>query len=347
MKSRLRSLPMLATMLVFVQYIFQEICMRIYYVHFSCQPTPQLQNYSRLWMIPHQENWIGHFVSVYAQTSRRAAAMTGRLSGSITWVKEVASECESMKVSPIEKCWLAKKMHLNLTRLWRMWLKLSTTVKYMPLTHMCSRSSVRRRTPSTHLPYTEVRRLSKGGSLARVFDLWEPLQRFLLEKQSPLAAHFRDTEWVATLAYLCDIFNPLNKLNLSLQGRTTTVIKSADKVAAFKAKLEWWGATSEPGFMCWDFWHISNISRDFEEPEPGPTFSQLVHGHLSQISEEFKHYFPTTKDPRPGKEWICNPFVNEPGESTLSVPEEDQLLEIANDGGLKSMCETTSNLHTF
>ena len=27
--------------------------------------------------------------------------------------------------------------------------------------------------------------------------------------------------------------------------------------------------------------------------------------------------------------------------------EEDQLLEIANDGGLKSMFETTSNLHMF
>ena len=27
--------------------------------------------------------------------------------------------------------------------------------------------------------------------------------------------------------------------------------------------------------------------------------------------------------------------------------EEDQLLEIANDGGFKSMFETTSNLHTF
>ena len=32
---------------------------------------------------------------------------------------------------------------------------------------------------------------------------------------------------------------------------------------------------------------------------------------------------------------------------TLSVLEEDQLLEIANDGGLKSMFETTSNLHMF
>ena len=39
--------------------------------------------------------------------------------------------------------------------------------------------------------------------------------------------------------------------------------------------------------------------------------------------------------------------MNKPGESTLSVLEKDQLLEITNDGGLKSMFETTSNLHTF
>ena len=37
--------------------------------------------------------------------------------------------------------------------------------------------------------------------------------------------------------------------------------------------------------------------------------------------------------------------MSKPGESTLSVLEEDQLLEIANDGGFKSMFETTSNLH--
>ena len=69
------------------------------------------------------------------------------------------------------------------------------------------------------LSYTEVRWLSKGRSLARVFELREPLQRFLLEKESPLAAHFSDTEWLTKLAYLCDTFNLLNELNLSLQGR--------------------------------------------------------------------------------------------------------------------------------
>ena len=164
-----------------------------------------------------------------------------------------------------------------------------------------------------------------------------------LEKQSPLAAHFTDTEWVAKLAYLCDIFNLLNELKLSLQGKTTTVFKWADKVAAFKAKLELWGQRVKIG--------ISDMFQTFaeilKETEPGPSFSQLVHDHLSQLLKEFEHYFPTTKDPRAGKEWICNPFVSKPGELTLSVLEEDQLLEIANDGGLKSMFETTSNLHTL
>ena len=39
--------------------------------------------------------------------------------------------------------------------------------------------------------------------------------------------------------------------------------------------------------------------------------------------------------------------MNKPGEYTLSVLEEDQLLEITNDSDLKSMSETTSNLCMF
>ena len=72
-----------------------------------------------------------------------------------------------------------------------------------------------------------------------------------------------------------------------------------------------------------------------------------MHDHLSQYSKEFEHYSPTTKDPQSGKEWIHDPFVNRPGELTLSMLEGDHLLEIVNDGGHKSMFETTSNLYTF
>ena len=44
-----------------------------------------------------------------------------------------------------------------------------------------------------------------------------------MEKQSPLATHFSDTDWVANLAYSCDILNLLSELNLSLQERKKTV----------------------------------------------------------------------------------------------------------------------------
>uniref|UniRef100_A0A803J2V7 Uncharacterized protein n=1 Tax=Xenopus tropicalis TaxID=8364 RepID=A0A803J2V7_XENTR len=75
-QSRLTSLPM-------------RMCMRICYVHYCCQPTPQLQNYSN-----------------------GAAAMTGRLSGLTIRVKEVASECES-KHCVINREMLATSDHLN------------------------------------------------------------------------------------------------------------------------------------------------------------------------------------------------------------------------------------------
>ena len=63
--------------------------------------------------------------------------------------------------------------------------------------------------------------------------------------------------------------------------------------------------------------------------------------------EEFEHYFPTPEDPPVGKEWILNPFVKKPGELTLSMLEKDQLPEIKNDGGLKSMFEVISNFCMF
>ncbi|GBM43516.1 hypothetical protein AVEN_170006-1, partial [Araneus ventricosus] len=63
---------------------------------------------------------------------------------------------------------------------------------------------------------------------------------YILCLKSPLAVHFSDKVWVANLAYLCDIFSLFIELNLCLQRKMTTVFKLADKVAAFKAKLELW-----------------------------------------------------------------------------------------------------------
>ena len=62
---------------------------------------------------------------------------------------------------------------------------------------------------------------------------------------------------------------------------------------------------------------FQTLAEILKETEPGSSFSKLMHDHVSQLSKEFKHYFPTTKAPHTGKEWIHDPFVNKPAESTL------------------------------
>ncbi|XP_077175804.1 SCAN domain-containing protein 3-like isoform X2 [Paroedura picta] len=269
-----------------------------------------------------------------------AAAMTGRLSGLTARIKEVAPECESTHCIIHREMLASRKMPPELNSVLDDIVKVINHVKAQALNsrlfeQLCEEMDADYR---RLLLYTEIRWLSRGKSLARVFELREPLQRFLSEKKSLLAANFSDEEWVAKLAYLCDIFNLLNELNLSLQGKMTTVFKLADKVAAFKAKLDFWGQRVNRGI--YDM--FPTLAGILGETETEPSFSQLVHNHLSLLLKEFERYFPTTKDPRTGKEWICDPFVNKPGESSLSVQEEDQLLEVANDGGFKSMFKTTT-----
>ena len=66
-----------------------------------------------------------------------------------------------------------------------------------------------------------------------------------------------------------------------------------------------------------------------------------MHFHQVLLLKEFERYFPTTKDPRNGREWIGEAFVNNQDGSSMSM-HEYQMLEIANDGSLKATFETTT-----
>ncbi|GFT11002.1 SCAN domain-containing protein 3-like [Trichonephila clavipes] len=110
-----------------------------------------------------------------------------------------------------------------------------------------------------------------------------PLQTFLLERKSPLVAHFSEKVWVNILAYLCGIFNLMNELNLCLQGEMKTVFKLADKVAAFKAKLDLWRLRVNRGI----FNMFQTLAGILGETEPEHSFSQFVLDQLSLILKEF------------------------------------------------------------
>ena len=83
-------------MLVLGQLIFQESVLEDMFYALCCQPTPQLQTFSSLWMVTYQENWTGLFALVYTQMMEKAMAPhSSTLDWEILWIKE-SSRLQSM-----------------------------------------------------------------------------------------------------------------------------------------------------------------------------------------------------------------------------------------------------------
>ena len=84
----------------------------------------------------------------------------------------------------------------------------------------------------------EVRWLSWGCVLKQVFELREQIAFFLRQQNfGALAKKFSQEEFIAKVAYLADIFDSLNSLNISMHGAGFTVIEQAAKVATYHKKL--------------------------------------------------------------------------------------------------------------
>ncbi|XP_073332529.1 general transcription factor II-I repeat domain-containing protein 2-like [Pagrus major] len=86
------------------------------------------------------------------------------------------------------------------------------------------------------LYYTEIRWLSRGRVLRRFYDLLPEINTFLQSK-GEMVQELTDQEWKWHLAFLTDVTEMLNHLNVQLQGKGKLISDMYSPIKAFEVKL--------------------------------------------------------------------------------------------------------------
>ena len=141
------------------------------------------------------------------------------------------------------------------------------------------------------LYHTEVRWLSRGNVLKRFLDLKDETVEFLkLHKKICWLDFFDDKEWISKLCYLCDIFERLNTLNTSLQGKQSNIMNFVDKLSAFQVMLDLWEGKINAGRLAM-FSHLCSYCED-SNYEISESLKNDIASHLHSLKNEFSRYFP-------------------------------------------------------
>ncbi|KAL0829195.1 hypothetical protein ABMA28_004032 [Loxostege sticticalis] len=271
-----------------------------------------------------------------------AKAMTGRISGLISMIKNLAPEVKSVHCALHREALASKKIpddlktalsevvkiinYIKADRFGAVVEKLATTQRLFAL--LC------RDMGSEHvslLLHCEVRWLSKGRILARFVELRHEIYIFLKDSDFNLKFRFEDETWLKRVTYLAVIFSCLNETNASMQGSTCSVFTVHDKINALIKKIEFWKTCLR-----------SNIFECFPLLHEFITTNAEIVLHLSQLSDELKRYFPDIDHAQDG--WIRNPFAVTNGSiiSSLTIKQQESLIEMSADETLQADFKTMS-----
>jgi hypothetical protein len=150
---------------------------------------------------------------------------------------------------------------------------------------------------------SELRWLSRGKCLFKIFQLRHEVLKFFNNKNSDLKKYFCDSKRLIRLAYLVDIFTMLNNLNLLMQGKHFDIFGQSKKIASFKKKKKIiiYKYKVEKGNIDMFFEFLEDDSLNVIDNKT------IISLHLNQIQIVLSSYFP--KDIRDDFQWIENPFT--------------------------------------
>ena len=175
--------------------------------------------------------------------------------------------------------------------------------------------------------YSHIRWISRGKFLERLFNLKDSVYEFLkdIQKKGDLAARFYNIETLQALAYLSDIFNKLNILNLSIQGKNHNLINMTNNINAFSTKLvNYKKSIGNNIFSSFPTLHNNFYTISIRDQ---------IFRHLSNLEESFKTYFPHLKE---FDTTLCNNPFNKNYEDLENFL-QDEFIELKNNSDFKKI----------
>lgn len=306
-----------------------------------CKPLPDHATGEGLFKVfieatePFEIDW-NKCVSICSDGAR---ALSGKNSGLIARLKTLMPNANLVHCFLHRQALAAKEMPDDLRQVLVEAIKVVNYIKSRPLQsrllkNLCEEVGALHK----HLLFhTEVRWLSRGNVLSRLFSLKSELLLFFIDSKPELSRFFSDEKWLIKLAYLADIFSHLNILNLSLQGPDTTILYAQDRVNAFVRKLTLWNSKIKNE----DFENFQ-LTQEFKEyvSSIGDTsidtssLSLIISSHLEALIKQLNDYIHV-KDTI-GSMWITQPFSEKAVQKAeLNAGLLDELIDVSSDQSTK------------
>lgn len=174
------------------------------------------------------------------------------------------------------------------------------------------------------LLHTEVRWLSKGACLERFSNLQSSVLEFLEEKDPLLREKLLNA--ACDIAYMTDLFNKFNEVNLKLQGDDLNLITTKSVMCAFSAKLLLWKRNLGRGELS-QFPYLSKLNLTDQDTREYCKHLETLHADIGTRFEDIL----TLNIPA----WILNPFTSTADDGDIDPAMEESLIELTCNEELK------------
>ena len=194
------------------------------------------------------------------------------------------------------------------------------------------------------LYHSNVRWLSRGKVLNRVFAMRVELAMFLREYQHCHADSFENSDFIVILAYMADIFDALNNLNRQMQGGGVNIIEAEENLNAFLKKLPLWKRRAESD----NFSNFPLLEGCINKTEGVPEIvtgemKQAITIHLDELAKSLDGYYPNRVS---YPSWVRQPFTFDVATADVNDEHLDEIIELQQNQ-LQQQLFSAATLSTF